>query len=288
MAARHRAPAMPSLPPGSSPPPTAITEGLLVYKTTHALNGKGQIATMIYASRLARRDGLPFNIEGSITTEGQGQVRGLGKSTVQAILKDYGIKDVLAEEGGRTSRGSLGRIRSYLAFLNELGEQASNNIDSIEAWWVEQAKNFFNGKPFTLRFEAGKSLRSVIRDLLTQAEKRQNEASGTMFVGAMLQHLIGAKLSLALPDATINHNGFSVADAVSSRSGDFDIGSATLHVTTAPGEAVIRKCAGNRIRLSSRFAICSLQLMHSRLRQGFLTASTYWTRSNSLWRICTN
>lgn len=237
-------PSTPSMPPGSLPM-AALAEVLATYKAQHRLIGKGQIATMIYASRLARRDGLPFNVEQGITTEGEGQVRGLGKAPVQAILADYGITRVLAEEGGRTSRGSLGNIRAYLNFLNSLGAEASHNIASIEAWWVEQAKQFFNAKPFTLRFESGKSLRSVIRDLLNQARKRQEEGAGTMFVGAMLQHLVGAKLELALPDVTIDHNGFSVADAAGGRAGDFDIGNAALHVTTMPGEAVIRKCAAN-------------------------------------------
>lgn len=200
---------------------------------------------MIYASRLARREGLPFNVDAGITTDGEGQVKGLGKGPVQAILADYGIGRVLAEEGGRTSRGSLGNIRAYLTFLNELGTHARSNMAAIEAWWVEQAKQFFNAKPFTLRFEAGKSLRSVVRDLLAQARKRQDEGSGTMFVGAMLQHLVGAKLELALSDIRIEHNGFSVADVAGGRAGDFEIGNAALHVTTTPGEAVIRKCKAN-------------------------------------------
>ncbi|MBK7051536.1 MAG: DUF4928 family protein [Rhodoferax sp.] len=161
----------------------------MTYKTQSGITGKGQIATMIYASRLARRTGLPFDVEGGITTEGEGQVKGLGKGSVQAILADYGITRVLAEEGGRTSRGSLGNIRNFLNFLNELHIAGNADTSAIEAWWVEQAKYFFNAKPFALRFETGKSLRSVLRDLLAQARKRQDEGAGTMFVGAMLQHL---------------------------------------------------------------------------------------------------
>lgn len=239
-----RVAAAPEMAPGILPS-TALAVVLAAFKSERSLSGKGQIATMIYASRLARREGLPFNVEGGITTDGEGQVKGLGKSPVQAILKDYGITRVLAEEGGRTSRGSLGNIRTYLTFLNSLEPQTHDSMASIESWWVEQAKQFFNAKPFILRFEAGKSLRSVIRDLLAQARKRQDESSGTMFVGAMLQHLVGAKLELALSDVTIGHNGFSVADAAGGRAGDFDIGNAALHVTTMPGEAVIRKCAAN-------------------------------------------
>lgn len=244
MAKAPRTPPVPGLLPGSLPEPD-LALALLTYKSNSGLTGKGQIATMIYASRLARRSGLPFNVEEGITTEGEGQVKGLGKGSVQAILADYGITRVLAEEGGRTSRGSLGNIRGFLNFLNDLHAAGKADTSAIEAWWVDQATHFFNAKPFALRFEMGKSLRSVIRDLLAQARKRQDEGAGTMFVGAMLQHLIGAKLSLALPDAVIAHNGFSVADGPTGRSGDFEIGNASLHVTTTPGEAVIRKCAAN-------------------------------------------
>lgn len=244
MARAPRPPPVPELLPGILPGP-ALTAALLTYKAENGIAGKGQIATMIYASRLARRVGLPFDVEGGITTEGEGQVKGLGKGSVQAILADYGVARVLAEEGGRTSRGSLGNIRNFLNFLNELQDAGNADTAAIEAWWVEQAKHFFNAKPFALRFETGKSLRSVLRDLLAQARKRQDEGAGTMFVGAMLQHLIGAKLSLALPNIVIEHNGFSVADGPTGRSGDFEIGNASLHVTTTPGEAVVRKCAAN-------------------------------------------
>lgn len=244
MVAPKRSASARGLPPGKQP--TAKLAALLsAYKSGNGITGKGQIATMLYASRLARRSGLPFDVERGVTTEGEGQVKGLGKGAVQAILSDYGISKVLAEEGGRTSRGSLGNIRNFLNFLNELHIAGHANTSAIEAWWAEQAKSFFNARPFALRFEAGKSLRSVLRDLLTQARKRQSEAAGTMFVGAMLQHLIGAKLSLALPDVAIQHNGFSVADEPTGRSGDFEIGNASLHVTTTPGEAVVRKCAAN-------------------------------------------
>jgi len=226
-------------------PEPALAATLLAYKSNSGITGKGQIATMIYASRLARRTGLPFDVDGGITTEGEGQVKGLGRGSAQAILADYGISRILAEEGGRTSRGSLGNIRNFLNFLNQLHITGNADTSAIEAWWVEQAKHFFNAKPFALRFETGKSLRSALRDLLAQARKRQDQGPGTMVVGAMLQHLIGAKLSLALPSVVIKHNGFSVADGPTGRSGDFEVGNASLHVTITPGEAVVRKCAAN-------------------------------------------
>jgi hypothetical protein len=90
-----------------------------------------------------------------------------------------------------------------------------------------------------------KSLRAIVRDLLTQAFKRQKENPGTMYAGAVLQHLIGAKLSLILPDGVVQNHGFSVSDAMSARSGDFIIDEVIIHVTTAPGEALMRKCESN-------------------------------------------
>lgn len=236
----------PALTPGIVPPVGSPLDVLLhTHKATHSLTSKGQIASMIYAARLARESKLPFDTKNGIQTEGKGQVKGLGKTSVQKILSGYGISKVLAKEGGRTSRNSLKNIRTFLNYLNRQNKKTPIDTGAIEAWWVEQAKVFFNTKPFTLRFEAGKSLRAVIQDLLAQAKNRQDDTAGIKIVGAMLQHLIGAKLELALPSVPIEHNGFSVADESTGRSGDFEIGSATIHVTTAPGEAVVRKCVDN-------------------------------------------
>ena len=113
------------------------------------------------------------------------------------------------------------------------------------SWWIERVKEFFLVKPFRLRFDAAKGFQAIIQDLLAQAKKRQQEATGTMYQGVVLQHLVGAKLELALPGIQIVHNSFSVADAVSERSGDFVVNDSIIHITTSPSEAVIRKCQRN-------------------------------------------
>jgi hypothetical protein len=237
----------PELLPAGTPPDrgTQLDVALTNYRDRLGRLGKGEIATLIYASRLARINGLPFDITHGIRTEKEGQVKGLGRSSVQKILSAYGIEKVLAKEGGRTSRGSLGNIRKFLEFLNSKNSDFRVDAAATEAWWVREATVFFNAAPFSLRFNPGQSLRSVIGDLIVQAKQRQTDSNGVMFVGAMLQHLVGAKLTLALPAGEIEHHGFSVADAPNSRGGDFDIGSASIHVTTAPSESLIRKCQAN-------------------------------------------
>jgi hypothetical protein len=200
---------------------------------------------MLYVSRLAKKTGLPLD-QAVLVTDQKGQVLGLGKSAVQSILKEYGVTRVLAEEGGRTSRGSLGNMQDYVGFLNGLAARGIADAKQIERWWVDRVQEYFTAQPFVLKYDASKSLRAVIRELLSQAFKRQKENPGTMYAGAVLQHLVGAKLSLVLKaQHKLKHHGASVADASSARAGDFLIDDVALHVTTAPGEALIRKCQKN-------------------------------------------
>lgn len=95
------------------------------------------------------------------------------------------------------------------------------------------------------RFDFGKSLRANIEDLLEQAGELQADAGGTNYVGAMLQHLVGAKLDIVLGEGKLHHHGSSVADHSTERSGDFHIETSAIHVTTHPSEALVRKCAEN-------------------------------------------
>ena len=94
-------------------------------------------------------------------------------------------------------------------------------------------------------FDTGKSLRANIDDLLQQAHEVQTNAGGTNYVGAMLQHLVGAKLDLVLGAGKLKHHGFSVADHSTARKGDFHVEAVAIHVTTNPSEALVRKCGDN-------------------------------------------
>jgi hypothetical protein len=86
--------------------------------------------------------------------------------------------------------------------------------------------------------------------LINQAEVRQHEGQGTMFMGALMQHLVGAKLTLALPQNPLKSYGFSVSDEANSRPGDFLIEDVVIHVTTGPTDALLKKCIDN---LNSKF-----------------------------------
>ena len=90
-----------------------------------------------------------------------------------------------------------------------------------------------------------RSLRLVVRDVLEQAEERQKAALGIWYVGAVMQHMVGAKLDCVLGRGKFEHNSFTTSDEQSGRKGDFFVGDVAIHVTTSPGEAVIERCPDN-------------------------------------------
>ncbi len=95
------------------------------------------------------------------------------------------------------------------------------------------------------RFDPARSLCANINDLFDQAGELQATGGGTNYVGAMLQHLVGAKLDIVLGPGKIRHHGFSVADHSTDRKGDYQVENVAIHVTTHPTEALIRKCGDN-------------------------------------------
>jgi len=109
---------------------------------------------------------------------------------------------------------------------------------------VRRGRDFVK-REMEFNFDYGKSLRANIGDLLQQAQDLQTDAAGNNYVGAMLQHLVGAKLDVVLGQGKIRHHGSSVADHSTERNSDFQIEAVAIHVTTHPTEALVRKCTAN-------------------------------------------
>lgn len=219
-----------------------LRSALQTFNKEWKFSRKGPLCVALVITQHARKMGLPLDPDNLLTDAG-GQVLGLGKAAVQAVLNRHGITRVLASEGGRTSRGSISNMREYVRFLNGLASPV--DLDAVEAYWIERVHEFFAAKPFKIRLDASRSLRTLVRDVIAQAEERQRNTPGMQYGGAVLQHLVGAKLDCALGNGNFEHNSFSTSDAQSGRAGDFFIGDVAVHVTTAPGEAVIGRCHDN-------------------------------------------
>jgi hypothetical protein len=223
---------------------TEALHGILrEFTAANGFRGKGPLCVALVVTDHARRK-LPLDPR-ALKAESGGQVLGLGRSAVQGILKKYGIARVLASEGGRTSRGSIANMEKYVALLNDLYDKKLADLDAIERFWIDRVREFFAAKPLSIRLDPSRGLRAVISDVLTQAEARQKESSGTQYAGAVLQHLVGARLDCALEKGAVSHHCFSAADSATARTGDFFIGDVVIHVTTSPSEALLEKCVDN-------------------------------------------
>ena len=217
-----------------------VSEFQAEYKTTT----KGPLALLIQLTRMIRTKSFPLNPD-DFLTENKGQVAGLGGGNLKKILSEHGITQTLAAEGGRTSRGNMGLMIKYCEFLNEVHEIEPVDLQALEEHWAEQIREYFRNQPFTLTADPSKTIGASLEELFEQARKRQKQNPGTQYLGAMLQHLVGAKLSLILPPDKFQTHGASVADSPTDRSGDYVVSNTIIHCTTAPGEPLIQKCKAN-------------------------------------------
>jgi hypothetical protein len=133
----------------------------------------------------------------------------------------------------------------YIEFLNELHMNEDVDLHALETYWAEQIREYFRNQPFVLTADPSRTIAASFDELFEQAKKRQRQNPGTQYLGAMLQHLVGAKLSMIMPASKLQIHGSSVADSPTARSGDFAVGNTIIHCTTAPGEPLIQKCKTN-------------------------------------------
>jgi len=214
------------------------------FQAAQNANTKGPLALLIQITHAAQAKTFPLDSD-DFLTENKGQVSGLGGSNLKKILGEHGISQILASEGGRTSRGNMGLMLKYIDFLNAWHTEGSLDLKLIEDFWADQIRGYFSNQPFVLVSDTSQTVASNLEDLFGQAQKRQHQNPGTQYAGAILQHLVAAKLSLVLPEGAFEIHGAFVADSPTNRSGDFVIGATIIHCTTAPGEPLIKKCKAN-------------------------------------------
>lgn len=205
---------------------------------------KGALCVALVVTDRAQEYGLPL-VPDDLLTERGGQVAGLSMGAVQKILSRHGITRTLAREGGRTSRGSIENMRLFVDLLNHLEAEGLIDLKTIESFWIGKTKEFFYSQPFKLKLDPSRSIAYIVRDLIDQAKRRQKEMPGVHYAGAVIQHLVGAKLDCVIGAGQIEHHSFSTSDQQTGRHGDFFVNDVAIHVTTAPNEAVISRCLEN-------------------------------------------
>lgn len=214
------------------------------FQTDNNIFTKGNLSVVIQLTDMFSGKSFPLDAN-EFKTEREGQVAGLGGGNLKKILKKHGITQQLSSEGGRTSRGSMGLMIKYVDFLNSWNEEYPIDYSTVEAFWVEQVKEYFSNQPFVLTADTSKTIGANLDDLFEQARKRQKQNPGTQYLGTVLQHLVASKLSLIMPEGSFEIHGASVADGPTARSGDFVINNTIIHCTTSVGDLLINKCKTN-------------------------------------------
>ena len=219
-------------------------ERLKAFQAEKHITTKGPLSLVVQLTRMVRSKEFPLNPD-DFQTGSKGQVAGLGGPNLKKILKEHGITQQLSSEGGRTSRGSIGLMISYVDFLNAWNMEETVDFSIVEDFWADQVREYFRNQPFVLTADTSKTIGANLDDLFEQARKRQKQNPGTQYLGTVLQHIVAAKLCLILPKDSFEIHGASVADGPTDRNGDFVIENTVVHCTTMPGALLIEKCKAN-------------------------------------------
>ena len=230
---------------------------LAQFQADHSIYSKGQLSLVIQFTRMVKGHAFPLN-SADFQTDSKGQVTGIGGGNLKRSLREHGVTKQLTSEGGRTSRGSMGLMMDYVDFLNQWSAEETVQLDGVENYWAEEVRKFFNNQPFVLSSDTSRTIQANLNDLFEQAKKRERENKGTRYLGVLLQHLVGAKLLLVLPEGSFEIHGASVADSPTDRSGDFVVDNTSIHCTTMTGDLLMEKCKAN-LRSGTKPVIITIQ-----------------------------
>ncbi|MEW6485420.1 MAG: DUF4928 family protein [Pseudomonadota bacterium] len=231
------------------------------YENQRAQNGSMNTNVMnagLIVSRMMA-DGMPITDE-RLYSDGKSQVRGLSGPSIAKILEQHGETRIFTREGGRTSRGTVflaAAIRNVLNDTKILESAPVNTVyvsSQLEAFFTKCVRlDYFDKQRITVDIDHNKPISSVVSDILVAAAERSDKPTG-----AVLQHLVGAKLQLRFPEEKIGSDRANAADMHTDREGDFQIGTTAFHVTTAPMEKLISRCVENK-RAGYRPVILTLE-----------------------------
>ncbi|EKC9967440.1 DUF4928 family protein [Salmonella enterica] len=231
------------------------------YESERAKNGSMNTNVMnagLIVSRMMA-DGIPIT-DARLYSDGKSQVRGLSGATISKILEQHGETRIFTREGGRTSRGTIYLAAAFRDVLNNTQVQGFEPVDAVfvskqlEAFFTQCVRrDYFDKQRITVELDHTKPVSAVISDILKAAAERSDKPTG-----AVLQHLIGAKLQLRFPHVEIGNDRANAADLQTDREGDFQVGTTAFHVTTAPMEKLISRCVENK-RAGYRPVILTLE-----------------------------
>lgn len=205
-------------------------------------------------AEILRDNPSPISLR-QIESEKKSQVRGLSGPAIARILKEHGEHRPFTSEGGRTSRGSIVKAREVQQILNKWAEERKPNVAErkdaaakLSEHFVNLLKrDYFDSARISAILDPSASISTTVHRLIEAAQ----EAGGSA-AGAMIQHLVGAKLELRFPDRDIGKDSYAASDQSTGRFGDFQVGNIAYHVTMAPSDALFSRRVADNIKAHIR------------------------------------
>lgn len=193
------------------------------------------------------RSAFPLT-ESLVKSRNQSQVRGLSRTLITRVLREFGVNREFTSEGGRTSRGSLVLALELANLLNDAlnglfvdGGTAERIADSLQDYFVQRiCDDYFGRQKLHVEIDSGASVSAVVAAILEAARLRSDQPAGTV-----AQHLVGAKLELRFPDLAVGRDRANAADLQTGRQGDFQLGDTAFHVTMAPSQGLLPRVNEN-------------------------------------------
>jgi hypothetical protein len=180
------------------------------------------------------------------------QVKSASGSQAQKLLAQHGEERKFTSEGGRTSRATLDHAISLARLFNDRGTKLGlGDLDQservavaayLQRWFVDRVReDYFGRRRIEADINPDSPVRTAVAALIEAGRLR-----GGNTAGAVAQHLVGAKLKIRFPQADVNIESYTTADAQTGRAGDYQIGHTAIHVTMSPSEKLFsERCADN-------------------------------------------
>ena len=186
------------------------------------------------------RSSFPLKRNDYVTPGNQVKTSGL---LIQSILRRNGEERRFTSEGGRTTRGTVPAAERLVKELNDMrllaglsDKERGRVVDELQVWLVERVRDYFDRQKIEIEVNLSKPSPQIVGDILAAAGSK---------VGAVAQHLVGAKLAVRFPHLEIANFSYTTADQQLGRPGDFVVSDTAFHVTVSPMPPVLEKCDGN-------------------------------------------
>lgn len=201
-------------------------------------------AVMLNVTDIASQSEMPLAAK-DLLTRGGGQIK-TQRGAPNRTLKLWGARFRFGTESGGTSRNSLQCMEACVDFLNDLHATSGPvNFFAAMRFWLRRIRDLFRNAPLSVDYSTSETLQVFVGRLVGKVREREKLTTGTKLMGAVMQHLVGAKLELILGSGRVEHHPATQADQQYGRFGDFEADECVFHVTTAPAERLIQKCVAN-------------------------------------------